>query len=75
MTTLVQLAMLFGALVGLGVFLVVRGSVPAPPALELRARLAAPDDASARPPAADHGPLALSGPRLGAEATASPTCG
>ena len=34
MTTLVQLALVFGAVVGLGVFLVVRGAVPAPPALE-----------------------------------------
>jgi hypothetical protein len=33
-TTLVQLALVFGALVGLGLFLVVRGAVPAPPALE-----------------------------------------
>jgi tight adherence protein C len=33
-TTLVQLALVFGAVVGLGVFLVVRGAVPAPPALE-----------------------------------------
>ena len=34
MTTLVQLALVFGAVIGLGVFLVVRGTVPAPPALE-----------------------------------------
>jgi hypothetical protein len=34
MTTIVELALFFGAAIGLGVFLVVRGTVPAPPALD-----------------------------------------
>ncbi|HEY7175105.1 MAG TPA: type II secretion system F family protein [Micromonosporaceae bacterium] len=34
MSTIVELALFFGAAIGLGVFLVVRGTVPAPPALD-----------------------------------------